>query len=56
MEWAKSLARAERWEEEVALLRVEMVRSLNFLDFKARQWFSRRSQRGECLTRRPRRD
>ena len=37
-DWAKSLARAERWEEELALLKVEMKRVLRFLDFKARWW------------------
>lgn len=38
VEWAKSLARAERWEEEVILLKAEMVRTLLFLDHKAARW------------------
>ena len=38
MEWAKSLARAERWEEEVLLLREEMRRVLVYLDHKAERW------------------
>lgn len=47
VEWAKSLARAERWEEEVALLRREMARTLRFLDFKARRWFERAYERSD---------
>ena len=38
IEWAKALARAERWEEEVLLLREEMRRVLFFLDNKAKWW------------------
>lgn len=37
-EWAKSLARAERWEEEVMLLKAEMVRSLKFFECKSAEW------------------
>lgn len=38
MEWAKSLARAERWEEEVLMLKVEMNRILFFMLEKAAWW------------------
>ena len=38
MEWAKSLARAERWEEEVMMLRVEMNRILHFMQDKVVWW------------------
>lgn len=38
VEWAKSLARAERWEEEVLLLREEMRRTLVFLDYQGQWW------------------
>lgn len=38
VEWAKSLARAKRWEEEVLLLREEMRRILTFLKYQAEWW------------------
>lgn len=38
VEWAKSYARAERWEEEVSLVQEEMRRVLAFLNDKARWW------------------
>lgn len=38
VEWAKSLARAERWEEEVLMLKVEMNRILVFMLEKAAWW------------------
>ncbi|KLO05116.1 hypothetical protein SCHPADRAFT_947170 [Schizopora paradoxa] len=37
-EWAKSLARAERWEEEVILIPIEMRRVLRNMVFGAREW------------------
>lgn len=40
MEWAKSLARAERWEEELKLLKTEMVRSLKYLECMSVSWLS----------------
>lgn len=48
VEWAKSLARAERWEEEVLLLREEMRRILVFLDYQAQWWRKQGSLRKEC--------
>ena len=47
VEWAKSLARAERWEEEVLLICEEMRRVLVFLDYKASQWKTKASLRRE---------
>ena len=38
VEWAKSLARVERWEEEVLMLKVEMNRILRFMLDKAKWW------------------
>ncbi|KAH8105040.1 hypothetical protein DFH11DRAFT_1518992 [Phellopilus nigrolimitatus] len=38
VEWAKSLARAERWEEEIQLVKEEMRRTLAFFDYQARWW------------------
>jgi hypothetical protein len=40
-EWAKSRARAARACEEVLLLREEMRRTLEFLQWKAKWWLSR---------------
>lgn len=38
VEWCKSLARAEHWEEEVDLLREEMRCVITFLDYEAQRW------------------
>lgn len=38
VEWARTLARAERWEEEVMLVVEEMKRTLKFLVWKAEWW------------------
>lgn len=37
-EWAKSLARAERWEEEVVLIPIEMRRVLRKMVYRAQEW------------------
>jgi hypothetical protein len=37
-EWAKSRARADRWNEEVELVMEEMRRVLAFLEWKAAWW------------------
>jgi len=37
-EWAKSKARADRWDEEVQLVAEEMRRVLAFLEWKASWW------------------
>ncbi len=41
MEWAKTKARAERWEEEVFLLREEMRRAIVDMEWRAEQWITR---------------
>jgi hypothetical protein len=38
IEWAKSKARAERWGEEVKLLREEMRRVIEYFSWKAQWW------------------
>ena len=40
-----SLARAERWEEEVVLVKEEMRRTLAFLSAKRRWWLKQASRR-----------
>lgn len=40
VEWAKSHARAQRWSEEVLLLKEEMRRTQQFLAWRAEQWQS----------------
>jgi hypothetical protein len=44
-EWAKSRARAKRATEEVCLLREEMRRALEFLEWKSEWWLSRQTSR-----------
>ncbi|KAH8103711.1 hypothetical protein DFH11DRAFT_1768670 [Phellopilus nigrolimitatus] len=44
-EWAKSLARAERWEEEVKLVKEEMRRTLAFFEYQARWWRTESARR-----------
>ena len=43
--WARSLARAQRWEEEVLVLKTEMIRVLTFMDHKASWWREQSSLR-----------
>lgn len=38
VEWLKARARAQRWEEEVRMLRAEMNRVLEFFSWKATWW------------------
>jgi hypothetical protein len=40
VEWAKSHARAQRWNEEVLLLKEEMWRTRQFLAWRAERWES----------------
>ncbi|TDL26330.1 hypothetical protein BD410DRAFT_685979, partial [Rickenella mellea] len=42
VEWAKASARVERWTEEVALLKEEMRRVLQFLSWRASWWEARK--------------
>jgi hypothetical protein len=46
VEWAKTQARANRWQEEVLLVQEEMRRVIAFLDWKATWWHSQ----GQCRT------
>ncbi len=41
MEWAKTKARAERWQEEVNLLKEEMCRAIEDMEWRAQQWNTR---------------
>ncbi|KAH8113739.1 hypothetical protein DFH11DRAFT_1509928, partial [Phellopilus nigrolimitatus] len=45
VEWAKSWARAERWEEEITLVVEEMRRTLVYSDWKAAWWRAQSSCR-----------
>lgn len=44
-EWAKSKARANRWEEEVTLTVEEMQCTIAFFDWKAHWWLNQASCR-----------
>ena len=44
VEWAKTHARANRWQEEVLLVQEEMWQVITFLDWKATWWHSQ----GHC--------
>lgn len=48
--WAKCQARAERYEEEVALIVEEMGRTLRYFEWKKSWWLSLRSERAESNT------
>ena len=41
LEWSKSYARSQRWQEEVELLKEEMRRTLKFLEWKSSLWSSK---------------
>ena len=45
LEWSKSYARSQRWQEEVELLKEEMRRTLEFLKWKSSLWSSKASFR-----------
>lgn len=49
VEWARTLARADRWAEEVKLLVAEMERTLKFLEWKARWWLTQKGLRRAAL-------
>ena len=48
--WAKCQARAERYEEEVALTAEEMGRTLRYFEWKQSQWLSLQSSREASAT------
>ncbi|TDL22048.1 hypothetical protein BD410DRAFT_815199 [Rickenella mellea] len=47
-EYAKSKARAERWDEEVILLVEEMRRSVAFLKWRSETWHAQRGSRADA--------
>jgi len=49
VEWAKSMARRDRWEEEVPLIVEEMRRVIRFHKWKAQWWKNQGGQRKEGL-------
>jgi len=49
VEWAKSWARRDRWEEEVPLILEEMHRVLRYFKWKARWWKAQGKRRTEGL-------
>lgn len=50
VEWAKSKARADRWQEEIVLLTEEMRRVLKYFEWKAAWWRSERDRRPQAST------
>ena len=50
VEWAQSVARADRWKEEVILLQEEMRRVVEFLEWRSRDWLSKVNARAGTLT------
>ncbi|KAJ7149525.1 hypothetical protein C8R43DRAFT_1128520 [Mycena crocata] len=50
VEWSKALARKDRWEEEVKLLREEMRRVMRFLQWRALWWEGLRRGRGDEIS------
>ena len=44
LEWSKSYARTQRWQEEVKLLKEEMRRTLEFLKWKSSLWVIKSSK------------
>ncbi|RXW22610.1 hypothetical protein EST38_g3254 [Candolleomyces aberdarensis] len=42
VEWAKSRARAERYDEEIRIVEEEMRRTLRFLSWKSEGWYEKR--------------
>ncbi|KAJ7235750.1 hypothetical protein C8J57DRAFT_1088624, partial [Mycena rebaudengoi] len=47
VEWCRALARKDRWDEEVLLLREEMRRVLRYLEWQARWWRDQGSRRND---------
>ena len=50
VEWAQCMARADRWEEEVALLQEEMRRAVQFLEWRSCEWLSKVGARADIVT------
>jgi hypothetical protein len=47
LQWLRSRARANRWDEEVELLVVEMRRVAKFLEYERDRWFGEARRRSE---------
>jgi hypothetical protein len=47
-EWAKTKARADRWQEEVLLITEEMRRTICFLEWKAMWWLEQVASRSDA--------
>ncbi len=50
VEWARSKARAERWGEEVLLLKEEMRRVVEYFEWKATWWRAQPARRSDAPT------
>jgi hypothetical protein len=50
VEWAQCAARADRWGEEVILLQEEMRRVVQFLEWRASDWFAKADSRTGTTT------
>ena len=50
VEWAQCMARADRWEEEVILLREEMRRVVQFLEWRSSDWLAKTDSRVGNIT------
>ena len=50
LEWSKSYARSERWNEERELLKEEMRRTLVFLKWKSSLWSAKTSELPSSLS------
>ena len=50
VEWAQCVARADRWEEERALLQEEMRRVVQFLEWRSNDWLAKVDPRSDTVT------
>jgi hypothetical protein len=50
VEWAQSMARVDRWKEEVILLREEMRWVVQFLEWRSSDWFAKADSRTGATT------
>ena len=50
VEWAQSVARADRWEEEVTLLQEEMRRVVQFLEWRSSDWLAKADIRADSVS------
>jgi hypothetical protein len=50
VEWAQSIARADRWEEEVTLLQEEMRRVVQYLEWRSDDWLAKVDNRADSVS------